>query len=247
MREPHEIKQWLSDLEKDRAWLAAEIGVSKRTLDNWFGDKFPEYALRSIDMLRQLLEASRPGINEDDLVLPLSMARELFRRAEASGYGNDPNKYASMLLAKVLQSDPFHAEDPPGENITPMPREAEEGAEYRAFTLPFLGAVAAGEPVESPRNDTIEVAQQWPTGHFVVEVNGRSAEPDYPDGSRWIVDGRDKFTPKDGAVCVVSDGSGSYLKRWNRKRGVFESVNPEFNDVLPGEEAKLQGYPVERI
>lgn len=111
--------------------------------------------------------------------------------------------------------------------------------------LPFLGAVAAGEPVEAPRDETIPVSREYPPKHFIVEVNGDSMEPDYPDGSRWIIDGKDKFTPKDGAVCVVSDGTGSYLKRWNKKSRVFESINPKRNHVLPAAEATLQGYPVE--
>ena len=112
--------------------------------------------------------------------------------------------------------------------------------------LPFLGAVAAGEPVEAPRSELLPVSKQFPPQHFIVEVNGSSMEPDYPDGSRWIIDGRDKFTPKHGAVCVVSDGSGSYLKRWNKRARQFESINPDFNQILPSSEAKLQGYPVER-
>lgn len=242
MREPHEIKQWLADLEKDRAWLAGEIGVSKRTLDNWFSDKFPDYALKSINMLRKLLEQGAPVFSINDPILPLSLAMELLRRAETAGYENDLGGYVSRILTESL-SRPMR-DDPPKK---PVLRVAEDPAECHAFRLPFLGAVAAGEPVEAPRNETLAVSKQYPDGHFIVEVNGQSAEPDYPDGSRWVIDGRDKYTPKDGAVCVVSDGSGSYLKRWNRKRGVFESVNPNFQDVIPSDDAKLQGYPVERI
>lgn len=113
--------------------------------------------------------------------------------------------------------------------------------------LPFLGAVAAGEPVEAPRDEVLRVPREFPEGHFIVEVNGQSMEPDFIDGDRWIIDGRNKYSPKNGAVCVVSDGQGSYLKRWNRKTGNFESINPDFKDILPANEAKLQGYPVERL
>jgi len=124
-------------------------------------------------------------------------------------------------------------------------RPVEFGA--ASHVLPFLGAVAAGEPVEAPRNETLPVPKEYEPGHFVVEINGRSGEPKFHDGERWIVDGRNCYTPKSGKPCIVSDGSGSYLKKWNRKSGVFEPINPEFPDVIPGEEAKLQGYPVEKL
>ena len=76
------------------------------------------------------------------------------------------------------------------------------------------------------------------------------ALPPTPDRLRCDDAGTDPghcFTPKYGKPCIVSDGQGSYLKKWNSKRKVFESVNPDFNDVTPGAEAKLQGYPVEKL
>jgi phage repressor protein C with HTH and peptisase S24 domain len=102
--------------------------------------------------------------------------------------------------------------------------------------------------VEAPRIDeSLPVPREFAHGHFIVEVNGQSMEPDFMDGERWIIDGRDKYTPKNGAVCVVSDGYGSYLKRWDKPRKAFVSINPKFPDILPATDAKLQGYPVERL
>ena len=116
------------------------------------------------------------------------------------------------------------------------------------FHLPFLGAVAAGQPVEAPRIDEeLPVAKAYPPHHFIVEINGQSMEPDFLDGDRWIVDGREKYTPRHGAVCVVSDGSGSYLKRWDGKRRVFLSINPAFGEIMPEEGSSLQGYPVAKL
>ena len=116
------------------------------------------------------------------------------------------------------------------------------------FHLPFLGAVAAGQPVEAPRIDEeLPVAKAYPPHHFIVEINGQSMEPEFLDGDRWIVDGREKYTPRHGAVCVVSDGSGSYLKRWDGKRRVFLSINPAFGEIMPEEGTSLQGYPVAKL
>jgi len=45
------IKSWLADNQKDRAWLAEEIGVSKGTVDQWFSKGFPEWAVKAIERL----------------------------------------------------------------------------------------------------------------------------------------------------------------------------------------------------
>lgn len=235
-----EIKSWVDQpKERGRDWLAAKLGVSAGTVANWFAVKnprpIPEPTLRLIARLMADDLLGRPQYTIEETIL-------IRRAMDQEGYV----KLADFMRDSVL-ANASKLINTPAPTVAPALRVAEEPAEHHAFRLPFLGAVAAGEPVEAPRNETLAVSKQYPDGHFIVEVNGQSAEPDYPDGSRWVIDGRDKYTPKDGAVCVVSDGSGSYLKRWNRKRGVFESVNPRFKDVLPSNDAKLQGYPVERV
>jgi SOS-response transcriptional repressor LexA len=119
------------------------------------------------------------------------------------------------------------------------------------YTLPFLGAVAAGQPIEAPRNnETISVPKAYPLGHYVVEVNGASMEPDLHDGDRLLIEGsttaRPKLSPKNGKICVVSDGTGSLIKLFDRKRG-FVSLNPAYPDVVPTDELRLQGYYVETL
>lgn len=132
--------------------------------------------------------------------------------------------------------------------IQPLQAVAEDPQPYGNITeLPFAGAAAAGEPVEAPRNETISVPGNWPAGHYVLEVNGQSAEPEFPDGSRWVIDGRNCYTPKQGVPCIVADENGSYLKKWNSKQKIFESINPEFPDIAPGDSATLRGYPVKRL
>lgn len=119
------------------------------------------------------------------------------------------------------------------------------------FTLPFLGAVAAGQPVEAPRHrETITVNKPYPEGTFVVEVNGESMHPTLRDGDRIVIEGstqaRPKISPKDGKICVVSNGSGSLVKLFDRKRG-FVSINRNFPDVVPSDELRLQGYYIETL
>ncbi len=120
-------------------------------------------------------------------------------------------------------------------------------AEEMVFTLPYLGAVAAGDPVADELAEEVTVGRQYPKGHFVVRVSGESMEPELSDGDLIVVDARDVFTPGTGRVCVVSCGGGSSVKRWNRKRGVFESLNEDFPDLEPDEDFVFQGYFVEKV
>lgn len=120
-------------------------------------------------------------------------------------------------------------------------------AEAGGFTLPYLGAVAAGDPVADELAEVVTVRKNYPKGHFVVRVTGESMLPELEDGDLIVVDGRDAHTPGTGRVCVVSDGRGSVVKRWNRKRGVFESLNENFADLVPGEETIFQGYFVAKV
>jgi hypothetical protein len=48
-----ELKNWLANNQKDRAWLAQEIGVSKGTVDQWFSKGFPEWAIMAIKRMSE--------------------------------------------------------------------------------------------------------------------------------------------------------------------------------------------------
>lgn len=68
-----------------------------------------------------------------------------------------------------------------------------------------------------------------------------------PQSDLIVVDTRNAFTPGDGRICVVSNEAGSSVKKWNRKRGVFESLNPKYPHLEPTEDLVFQGYFVERV
>lgn len=49
---PDQIKQWLKETGKDRAWLAEKCGVSKSTVDGWMaGRTIPKPAIVTISSL----------------------------------------------------------------------------------------------------------------------------------------------------------------------------------------------------
>lgn len=95
------VKQWLGEISKDRHWLADEVGVSKRTLDNWFSEGFPLYAKKSIMRLRRELEFKPPELAETKISLTLPQWRELAKRAKSAGF-EDEMEYVVAVLAKSL-------------------------------------------------------------------------------------------------------------------------------------------------
>ena len=116
-----------------------------------------------------------------------------------------------------------------------------------SFPLPFYGAAAAGEQVSSQlEGETVQVAKEYPSGYFVVEVNGQSMEPTLQDGSRIVCEPKE-FSPANGKVYVVSDGQGSSVKRYDGKKKAFVSDNKNFPDLTPVGEVKIQGLYVETI
>ena len=115
------------------------------------------------------------------------------------------------------------------------------------YTLPFRGEVAAGEPMATEIEEVVKVPRPYPKGCFVVRVSGRSMEPELQDGDLIVVDGREAYTPGNGRICVVSDGTGSSVKKWNRQAGLFESLNPDYPDLEPTEDLVFQGYYVEKV
>lgn len=94
------LKEWLDGLGKDRHWLAGELGISKRTLDNWFSAEFPLYAIKHIQRIDR--EISAPTC-ADDTQFQFSHKewKELQRRAENAGYV-DEMEYINDFIRNAL-------------------------------------------------------------------------------------------------------------------------------------------------
>lgn len=159
-----------------------------------------------------------------------------------------------VKLPKQIKSAPSRA----GKGGSPTHRKTvtydfknkEEGlveAVDEGLTLPFLGEVAAGKKGGGEFQETCQVGKRYPAKHFVVRVSGASMEPELQDGDLIVVKGSDAYTPANGRVCVVSDGTGSWVKKWNRQAGLFESLNPDYADLEPTEDLVFQGYYVEKV
>lgn len=240
-----EIDKRLDALTLDRKWLSEASGRKPDSIRVALAPNAP--TSKRSELLQKAL--SDPIEKEEDrrrahaampdrltIEAPTDEAKEWNRAAAKEGI--PVHDWAVIQLNKAAEEwarqKAANADADPPSNLLP-------------FELPFLGSVAAGEPVSATLDETVAVPRAYPPGHFVIQINGHSGEPQFMDGDRWVIDGRDCFTPKKGKPCVVSDGYGSYLKKWNPKRQAFESINPAFNDVIPLADAKLQGYPVERL
>ena len=53
------VREWLAAHRKDRAWLGEQVGVSKRTVDNWFSSGTLPDAKR--ELVEKVIEP-RPGL-----------------------------------------------------------------------------------------------------------------------------------------------------------------------------------------
>lgn len=231
------VKAWLAKYpDRDRNWLADQCGAEKGTVDNWLSTArgIPSKAILIIEGLMRADAETEPVAPIEIVNLPATCTPAQFSLYTRAYKHSECEQFKDWITTRLDAA----AESELGLAALPDPE---------TFELPFLGSVAAGEPVSATLEENVAVPRAYPPGHFVVQINGHSGEPQFMDGERWIIDGRDCFTPKKGKPCVVSDGYGSYLKKWNPKRKAFESINPAFNDVIPLADAKLQGYPVEKL
>lgn len=97
-----EIKTWLDEIDRDRNWLADELGVSKRTVDNWFSAKeFPLSAIKHIDRIRASERSPKLRFTPEEFDT-IEAARKL------AGYDSRDEFYAAVLSdhAKRLLENP---------------------------------------------------------------------------------------------------------------------------------------------
>lgn len=221
--------------------LAPLINKGEQTLNNWRSQGIPER-----DSVRAHVSAFMEKYDSEKIaeiatidVINLEVSPEKF----------DQWNRASLEAGLIIRDWAIQGLDRMAREefakVTDFPKVAEDEATYHAFTLPFYGAAAAGSQVTSQiKGDTLTTSKKYPAGYFIIEVNGQSMEPTLPDGSRIICEPKE-YTPKNGKICIISDGHGSSVKRYDGKRKVFVSDNPEFPDFTPVDEVKLQGYFVE--
>ena len=116
--------------------------------------------------------------------------------------------------------------------------------------LPFLGQIAAGQPIEAlPGNDTLVVPQHLLHGqadHYVLRVAGESMiEEGIFDGDLVVVQRRDEAHPGEMVVALI-DGEAT-LKRFHPEgeRVRLQPANSRMKPIfVPADNLRIQGVVV---
>ena len=134
MLNAEDIKTWLKEIGKDRAWLAEKTLVSKRTVDNWLSAGKP-----IVPQKMELIEKLMSGEEEIEFELPPDFEKQLRAMAdEAKKTIEDMVSHILQVTAKAHQKRKAEA---PSQQFTPV----------ETFTTPpleaqgrIIGNIAAG-------------------------------------------------------------------------------------------------------
>src|SRR3972149_4513314 len=117
------------------------------------------------------------------------------------------------------------------------------GRAARPLTLPLLGRIAAGRPIESiPGEDEIDLSEFFVNrDRFVLRVQGDSMiEDGILDGDMVIVEKRE--TADNGEIVVaLIDGTEATLKRLHKNRDGSVTLRPANSQIPP------MRYPAARV
>ncbi|MDO5646531.1 transcriptional repressor LexA [Paracoccus sp. (in: a-proteobacteria)] len=129
------------------------------------------------------------------------------------------------------------------------PRSALTVTDSQAVSLPLMGRIAAGVPIEaiSEVSHHVAVPGTMLSGrehHYALEVKGDSMiEAGINDGDVVVIREQDSATNGDIIVALV-DGHEATLKRYRRRGAMIalEAANPAYETrLLPEDAIKIQG------
>ena len=247
MLNAEDIKTWLKEIGKDRAWLAEKTLVSKRTVDNWLSAGKP-----IVPQKMELIEKLMSGEEEIEFELPPDFEKQLRAMAdEAKKTIEDMVSHILQVTAKAHQKRKAEA---PSQQFTPV----------ETFTTPpleaqgrIIGNIAAGNLADGDTiPQDIRLYRELEKGEYLLRVNGHSMEPSIPDSSVVIMK---KYTippiPKPGTIVQYHDERGVTLKKLVRRKNpetgkmeyVLHPLNSDFGDIEPMDGGKISGIYVETL
>ena len=248
MLNAEDIKTWLKEIRKDRAWLAEKTLVSKRTVDNWLSAGKP-----IVPQKIELIEKLMTGEEEIEFELPPDFEKQLRSLAD------EMHKKLEEMVSYILQTTAREYYRKKTQfvptTVEPLPVVITMGGQ--SYNLPIIGNIAAGglQP-----GDTIpyHVKANRPLGkdEYVLRVEGKSMEPIIADGALVVMR---KHTippvPKVGTIVEYNDERGVTLKKLARKKNpetgkmdyVLHPLNPKFGDIEPMDGGKISAVYVETL
>jgi len=243
MLNAEDVKTWLKEIGKDRAWLAEKTLVSKRTVDNWLSAGKP-----IVPQKRELIEKLMSGEEEIEFELPPDFEKQL--RAMADEAKKTIEDMVSYILQVTAQAHQKRKAEAARKQIVPM-------ANPLNYVVQVVGNTAAGNLAEGDTiPQDIRLYRELKKGEYLLRVNGHSMEPSIPDGSIVIMK---KYTippiPKVGTIVEYNDERGVTLKtlakRKNPETGKMEYVlhplNPNFGDIEPMDGGRISAIFVETL
>ncbi|WP_052573899.1 S24 family peptidase [Haloferula sp. BvORR071] len=236
-----EIKAWLKEFSRSRAWLGQQCGgIHKRTVDNWLSATNQDIPAASLALIARLIAEDRAGAGAGASI-PQAFPRAM---AQAPGQAKVQifsvevdlttfRTYNRAALSKGLTIEDWiirTCDDevarmemdagPRTSGIIPIRAAAAPLTDHAATAadsahwLDLLGGIAAGAPIAADLTpQPIRVPRAYPDGHYALKVCGRSMEPKIPDGATIIVAPfQGKGFPKKGSLVIYNDGHGATLK-----------------------------------
>jgi len=125
--------------------------------------------------------------------------------------------------------------------------------ETQAFTIPLLGRIAAGHPIEAiPDQENLNIAEfLLGPGRFALLVQGDSMiDAGILDGDTVIIQRQDTANDGDIVVALIEDESAT-LKRFHRRVGNKLELTPENKSLRPlvfeAHQVRIQGVLVGQL
>ncbi len=248
MLNAEDIKTWLKEIGKDRAWLAEKTLVSKRTVDNWLSAGKP-----IVPQKMELIEKLMSGEEEIEFELPPDFEKQL--RAMADEMHKNLEDMVSHILQITARAHQKRKAESSSQQFNPV--EPLPAASFLDQSVPVIGNIAAGALTPGD-NIPYQIKTERPVGkwEYVLQVEGKSMEPVIPDGSLVVMR---KHTippiPKVGTIVEYNDERGVTLKKLGRKKNpetgkmeyVLHPLNPDFGDIEPMDGGKISGIYVETL
>ena len=217
------IKERRNALKLNRAQLAKMIGVTPSAIANYEnGVSAPK-----MELMPKLFQALKCDANY--LFMDNEDALDSFAPEETD------------LIDKYRALDEF------GKNVVKQSLEHEYMRCHSPIRVPMIDlpffrfAPSAGTGVYVP--DEVEMSyvsvpktRQTNGADYVLQVNGKSMEPEYPDGSCVLVKKQETVNPGEIGIFVV-DGE-SYIKEY--RKDSLHSLNPDYGDIYFDENQYIQ-------
>ncbi|WIJ23581.1 transcriptional repressor LexA [Devosia sp. RR2S18] len=204
----------------------------------------------SFDEMKDALDlASKSGIHR--LITALEergFIRRLPNRARALEVVKLPDSMNPTLGGRRARFEPSVIEGNLGKVASP-PSRISAGEDYaRPISIPVMGRIAAGTPIEAiqSHSHTIAVPPEMlgPGEHYALEVRGDSMiEAGIFDGDTVLIKKQDQASTGEIIVALVDDEEAT-LKRLRRKGNTvaLEAANPAYETrIFPPDRVKVQG------